>query len=107
MPKDRRTWKESDFHYHTISANFAIPDYMRDALGRYINDHAPVGDFLTAILENDYHQAIGRADGNNVGNLPAYANFLYNHAPLECHGSKEKVKAWLAKRHEPSKEDSS
>ena len=102
--KHRQTWKREDFHYDTYEHSFAVPEYMRAALDRYINDHAPVGDFLTAILENDYHQAIGRADENNVANLPAYANFLYNHAPHDCHGSKEKVKAWLAKRYEDGKE---
>ena len=96
MPKELERWKEGDFRFH----EFVIPQYMRGGLERYINEHVPTGSFLQAILENDYHHAIGIADENNRANLPAYANFLYNYAPMECHGSKEKVAAWLALRKE-------
>lgn len=88
----RRQFKEGDFHFQS----FAVPEYMRGGLDRYINDHVSAGSFLMAILANDYHFAIGLADENNMANLPAFANFLYNSAPSDCHGSKEKVEAWLA-----------
>ncbi len=74
---------------------FAIPNYMREPLVAYIDEHRPPGGFLTLVLENNLVGAMGKADGNNIHNLPAYGNFLYNHAPLTCWGSPDKVKAWL------------
>jgi hypothetical protein len=76
--------------------NFYIPERMMDGLQRYIEHHCPVGDFLTAVLSNDLSEAVGRADDENLSNLPAYIGFLYNEAPAQCHGSPERVKAWLA-----------
>lgn len=77
--------------------NFAIPAHMLESLTRYIRHGLPVGDFLTAVLSNDLSEACGRADDNNLANLPAYAAYLYNEAPSPCHGSRAKVDAWLAK----------
>jgi len=76
---------------------YAVPDYMRQSVIDYIEKGYMPGEFLYAVLINDLHTAIGRADHNNIGNLPAYVNYLHNHAPRDCWGSKEAVKAWLAK----------
>lgn len=64
-------------------------------LREYINNGQPVGDFLAAVLCNDLAEACGRADEENLRNLPAYTGFLYNEAPSTCHGSIEKMKAHL------------
>lgn len=74
---------------------FAIPDHMMAGLARYIEHGSSVGDFLTAVLENDLSEACARADNENLANLPAYAAYLYNEAPPQCHGSREKVRAWI------------
>jgi len=73
-----------------------IPDYMMPGLKAYVEDRAPPGSFLMAVLENDLSRAVGMADENNIGNLPAYASYLHNEMPYSCHGSPAKVKAWLA-----------
>ena len=73
---------------------FAIPVHMMASLTGYIERGVPVGDFLTAVLENNLSEACGRDD--NLENLPAYVAYLYNEAPSPCHGSPEKVRAWLA-----------
>lgn len=75
---------------------FFIPDHMMGGLERYINHGVEPGDFLTAVIENDLAEAVGRADAENMHNLPAYVGYLYNEAPSQCWGSPEKMKAWIA-----------
>jgi len=77
---------------------FTIPEHMMWPLRRYIEDHSSVGDFLTAVLQNDLKEAVGRADDHNLANLPAYIGYLYNEAPSPCWGSPQKVKEWLANK---------
>lgn len=74
-----------------------IPEYMHEPLACYIAEHRPTGDFLHALLCGDLFDAAHRADDKNVQVLPVYVGFLYNHAPMSCYGSREKVKAWLKK----------
>lgn len=75
-----------------------IPERTFEALKQYIDSHRPVGDFLTAVLENDLSKAIGYADNENLDNLPAIAGYLFNVAPHSCWGSKVKVTAWLKQK---------
>lgn len=72
-----------------------IPQYMHEPLAFYIAEHVPTGDFLHALLCGDLFEAVHRADDKNVRVLPVYAGFLWNFAPQDCLGSKEKVKAWI------------
>jgi hypothetical protein len=74
---------------------FYIPDKMMPSIELYIKEGVPPGDFLTAIICNDLKEACGRADNENIRNLPAYAAFFYNNAPADCHGSKEIMKKWI------------
>ena len=73
----------------------AIPSHMMEALRRWIDHGAVPGHFLTAVLENNLREAVGRADSQNQQLLHAYVIFLYNDAPAACWGSKEKVDAWI------------
>ena len=50
---------------------------------RWYNDGVPTGDFLNAILRNDFMEACGIADNTNAKVLPVYAKFLYNCLPLD------------------------
>jgi len=75
---------------------FTIPEHVMCSLCAYIEEHRHVGHFLTAVLQNDLKEAVGRADDHNLANLPAYVGYLYNEAPSSCWGSPEKVKEWLA-----------
>jgi hypothetical protein len=91
--KDERT--ETQWHG---PMGTVVPEHMREKLTSYIDDGVPVGHFLTAVLENDLLEAVGRADSGNMLNLPAYVSFLYNHAPSGCWGSKERVQDWLRRK---------
>jgi hypothetical protein len=83
--------------------HWIIPDHMMRSLRLYIDHGIPVGHFLTAVLENDLFEACGRADDDNINNLPAFVAFLYNEVTPQCYGSREKVRAWL-KMHEARRE---
>ena len=72
-----------------------IPDRMMGGLKRYVEQRVLPGDFLTAVLENDLREAVGRADDENMANLPAYVGYCHNEIPSTCWGSPEKVRAWL------------
>lgn len=88
---------ESDMLYFNDGINyFYIPANMVDGLDKYINLGVRQGSFLHAVLCNDLKQTVMCADHINIANLPAYVNFLYNHAPLNCWGSPEIVERWIA-----------
>lgn len=79
-----------------IEINYStLPDHMQEGVRQYIEKGRPIGDFLTAVFENDLVEAFGRADGINAAAMREWAKFLYNQAPAPCWGSKEKVAAWL------------
>jgi len=69
-----------------------------EGLDRYAKYRIPTGHFLQAVLCNDLMEAIGRADEENRADLFEICDYIYNHMPFQCHGSPEKVKAWLAGR---------
>ena len=73
-----------------------VPSRMHDAIRRYALDHQPVGGFLTAVLENDLHGALTRADTHNAICLTAWGHILYHYLPSQCWGSPAKVAEWLA-----------
>lgn len=79
-----------------------VREDIREALlawGSGTQPHMP-GSFLTAVLENDLAEAVGRADFQNIEVLPAIVAFVYRNLPSPCWGSKEKVEAWLVKAQE-------
>lgn len=69
--------------------------HMVESIDRYVNDHIPTGGFLYAVLCNDLHGAVSRADAVNTGRLADFVFYLHNYVPHECWGSPEKVRAWL------------
>ncbi len=75
--------------------DFHIPLRMMGGLERYIKDRIQPGDFLTAVICNDLSQAVGRADNENLHNIPAYLAFFHNEVPLACWGSHQKMVDWL------------
>lgn len=72
-----------------------IPARMMPSILRYVNDRIKPGRFLQAVICNDLSEAVGWADDENLSNLPAYVGFFYNETPTPCHGSLEKMQAWL------------
>lgn len=88
-------------------ANELIPEHMHGALKRYIDDGILPGGFLSAVLQNNLKEAVGRADHLNMDKLPDYIRFLYNFAPSPCWGSEEKVSAWIEMHEHRMKSNSS
>jgi hypothetical protein len=64
-----------------------IPLTIREELQQYKagNHPYPFGDFLTAILANDFVEAAKRADNRNQHLLFDYAMYLYNELPGRSH----------------------
>ena len=75
---------------------YVIPNELRAALYRYVESHIPPGGFLTAVLENDLMEAVGRADHTNIQILKEICQYVHWEMPSTCHGSPEMVAAWLS-----------
>ena len=75
--------------------NYPVPDNIVESLDLYVNNHIPTGDFLRAVLENNLMEAFGRADEYKRECLFNICHYIYNKLPMSCHGSPEKVRAWL------------
>ena len=74
---------------------YTIRSDMIAALDRYVDYGASVGSFLHNVLTHDLYTALALADDDNFQNIQAYASYLHNVIPGSCHGSKEKVDAWI------------
>ncbi len=72
-----------------------LPEYMQGGAQRYIEHGIVPGDFLTAILENDFVHAYGIADETNTACMRDWAAWLYNDCPSAAWGSHEIVIAWI------------
>jgi hypothetical protein len=72
-----------------------VPQHMHGGIRRYFYEGIGPGSFLTAVLENNLMEALGRADDENRNALPAYGTFLYNYVPAGSFGSPAKVAEWL------------
>lgn len=77
---------------------YGVPEHLHGGLVRYLVQHIQPGHFLTAVLENDLREAMGRADDVSRAGLYSIVLFLYNDAPAPCWGSPEAVAAWLKAR---------
>jgi len=72
-----------------------VPEYMHEGIRLYVEHRIKPGSFLMAVLENNFVEAIGFADNNNLRCLPQWAELLRWELPGNCWGSPEKVQAWL------------
>ena len=81
------------------------PDCL-ESLDRYVTEGIPTGGFLEAVLCNDLMESFGHADMYNRSTLFEICDYIYNELPALCHGSPEKVRAWLKlKREEKEKSE--
>jgi hypothetical protein len=72
-----------------------IPRDLRAGLVRYVSQGITPGHFLCAVLDNDLFDAVGRADSRErLLDLVPVIEWLFNHAPSNCYGSKAKRLAW-------------
>ena len=83
--------KESS--YNELSAKGL--GHMVDGVRSYIEDGRPPGGFLRALFSNDLMAAFARADISNTARMRFWVEWLDNHAPLACYGSKEAVDKWI------------
>ena len=73
-----------------------VIDPNMQSIKLYIENRMKPGSFLEAIICNDLKEAVARADDFNIRNIPAYVEFFYNRAPINCWGSTEKYLNWIA-----------
>lgn len=74
---------------------YYIPERMMPGIRRYVEHGVEPGNFLSAVIQNNLSQAVGRADNENLKNIPAFVSYFYNECPLVCWGSKEKMEKWI------------
>ena len=74
---------------------FHIPERMMPGIRLYVEHGLQPGSFLSAIIQNNLSEAVGRADSENLKNIPAFVAYFYNECPSNCWGSPEKMKSWM------------
>lgn len=71
-----------------------IPMRMWDPIAAYIMLGRIPGDFLQAVICNEFAAAALRADTDNVNNLRAFAGFFETYAPPTATGSRAAMARW-------------
>ena len=82
---------------HASWAAARIPPHMHEPIAAYIVSGRIPGDFLQAVICNDFAKAVLQADLDNYVNLRAFAGFFYMDAPALCHGNEAVMQAWHAR----------
>jgi len=72
-----------------------IPERMMTAIRRYVEHGVSPGNFLSAVIQNNLSEAVGRADDENLKNIPAFVAYFYNECPMGCWGSPERMEVWI------------
>ena len=72
-----------------------LPEHLHPGLRAYLVERQPVGAFLRAVLVNDLHGAVSRADDQSYPALREIVAFVQMHAPAPSHGSFEAYTAWI------------
>lgn len=72
-------------------------DKIKRSIDAYASDGVPLGDFLTAVMEHDLFEAFARADEENARDLREIVRYVHWSVPSTCHGSRERVRAWIGK----------
>lgn len=73
---------------------YYLPERTQEALDKWAQQGIPPGGFLRAVLEDSLSKAMGKADKENMANMPAICAYVYNRIPAACWGSEEKVMLW-------------
>jgi len=72
-----------------------LPESLRLGVKNYVENRLRPGSFLTAVLKNDFLNAVCTADPTNSMLLRDIAIWVYNELPMLCWGSSDKVEKWL------------
>lgn len=81
--------------FQLAASKCGVPDHDIEPLELYVKHGIQPGGFLTAVLENNLMESLGRADEENRYCLFQICQFIYNDIPASCHGSPEKVRQWI------------
>ena len=87
---------ENRLDYYQKEKYPTIPIRILEAIVDYADNHTVHGHFVTAVLENNLTEAFFLADSNSLAALADIVRFVYWEIPHSCHGSKERVSAWLS-----------
>jgi hypothetical protein len=71
-----------------------LPEHMRGAAKRWIEDGISPGSFLLSVICNDFFNAVTRADSINYLHLKDIALFFHWETPPDCWGSPKKANRW-------------
>jgi hypothetical protein len=77
------------------SQNYILP-HLLEGLVRYANHRVAPGGFLTKCLENNFTEALFKADLESERCLRGIDIFINNVLPRSAWGSKQKVSLWSA-----------
>jgi len=80
-----------------------IPPRMQGGIIRYYENGIPPGDFLTAVINNDLKEALGRADDENKHILFEYVLWFYNNAPMGSWGRANAMEDYVNAFHKDKK----
>lgn len=72
-----------------------LPTRMQDTARLYVEQGTPGGSFFTAVVSNNFTQAVLKADDANAAAMRDWVMWLYNEAPSGCQGSPENVDNWV------------
>ena len=72
-----------------------VSDDVKAALAVYVQQRREPGGFVTAVLENNFTEAVCRADSTNLAAIRDIAIYVINHVPAIARGSRQKVDDWL------------
>ena len=86
--RDIRQWTEQNASGLMLEASFSPDDLDHiamclDHISRWYHEGYPLGDFLTAVVRNDFCEACYHADDVNRKALFLYAIFLANNIPSD------------------------
>ena len=86
-----------DRKFAASCAGWAVPAQWAEVLFNYLVHGFPPGGFFTSWLANDMMDAMCHVHpGARVDDIKYTTKWIINEAPEQCHGSYEKVGAWLA-----------
>lgn len=83
-------------HYLQRLAARGVPEHLHEGLIDYFTKGLLPGDFLRAVLNNDFVETIRRGDEVSLAHLPQIAEFMHFDAPPWAWGNHGRVLAWQA-----------
>ena len=74
-----------------------IPEHLMIQITFYIERGTPMCHFLEYVFCNDLFKAMSFADDEAVEVLQTIVCYIYNKAPMSCHGSRRHYNEWIDK----------